>query len=248
MLSRTRRHGPNQEPNRTRRRQFPLGVIPGTFDPFDSSYPTAVVGAFAEDPLWANPGDGNAVTSWRDGTGGGRHFTGANHPTFRSSVAAYGNRPALDLSGGTFFGLLSGTFSAVSLPMTVVCVANLAPTSTTNQIFGGGDSGTTLRFGATSGNVLNWNNGTNRTAGTSSTSPSVWVVEFRSNGVQAIRNAGTPTTQSEAGSNTVTSLWAGRSFNGNGTAGHISFIALYASAITAGITELADDLQDLYGF
>lgn len=74
---------------------------------------------WASDPGWSNPGDGNVVTTWRDGTGNGRDMTGSGStkPTYRASVAAFNNKPAIDFTAAsktlTLTDSLSGGFSFV---------------------------------------------------------------------------------------------------------------------------------------
>jgi hypothetical protein len=69
------------------------------FSPFAVGWHTAV---WADDPNWTNPGDGNAVAQWDDGSGNARHLTqvtGNRQPLFRSSVALLNNRAAVDFDG-----------------------------------------------------------------------------------------------------------------------------------------------------
>lgn len=72
---------------------------------------------WAGDPGWANPGNGNLVTTWTDGTGNGRNLTTAAKPTFRSSVAALNNQPAVDFTAASkslsVTDSLTGGFSLV---------------------------------------------------------------------------------------------------------------------------------------
>lgn len=57
---------------------------------------------WADDPLWANPGNGNAISSWRDAGPTSSHLvqaTGSKQPIFRSSVAGLNNRAGIDFDG-----------------------------------------------------------------------------------------------------------------------------------------------------
>lgn len=76
------------------------GVPPPPYDP--------IVGVnwihayWAEDPEWANPGDGNPVESWRDAIGGEHavQATGARRPVYEASALGMGGRPALRFDSG----------------------------------------------------------------------------------------------------------------------------------------------------
>lgn len=97
-----------------------------TFDPLTAI--TWDVVYWANDPSWTNPGDGNAVSSWRDASGNGRDLaqaTAGNKPTFRSAVANLNNRSALQFvrdtgTSGDFLSESSGWTRAQ--PFTVVAI------------------------------------------------------------------------------------------------------------------------------
>lgn len=92
------------------------------FDPLASiDWHTAY---WADDPLWTDPGDGNAVSSWRDGSGNSRdatQATGANQPLFRSAVPLLNNRGAIDFDGSNDI-LQSAAFTLVNDPITLICI------------------------------------------------------------------------------------------------------------------------------
>lgn len=86
------------------------------FDPFSIEWSSAT---WASDPDWTDPGDGNPVTSIRNGgaLGGALTASGGGSPTFRSSVTSLNNRPALDFNGSSNILRQSGlsTTSVTSL-------------------------------------------------------------------------------------------------------------------------------------
>ena len=105
---------------------FGAGATPPSFDPLnDISWHTAF---WVEDPNWTDPGDGNAVSSWRnDGSGDwgdAAQATGTKQPLYRSSVAALNSQPAIDFDG-TDDNLKSAVGTGQAGAMTVVAVVDL---------------------------------------------------------------------------------------------------------------------------
>lgn len=95
---------------------------------------------WASDPNWTNPGDGNPVASWRDGSGNARDVVqavGGTQPIYRSSVAALDNKPALEFSN-KLLELASGSgFGTLAQPVSVVTVMQwVAPDSSTDVVIG----------------------------------------------------------------------------------------------------------------
>lgn len=77
---------------------------------------------WAGDTNWTNPGNGNAVATWTDGSGNGRDLTQstpADRPTFRSSTSVLNNKPTVEFNtqvlqcSDTIFGSLSQPDSIV---------------------------------------------------------------------------------------------------------------------------------------
>lgn len=92
---------------------------------FDPSIITWHTAFWADDPSWSNPGDGNAVSSWRDFSGNSRtatQGTGGNQPIFRASTTNLNNRASVDFDGSNDF-LVTASFTALSQPVSVVVVA-----------------------------------------------------------------------------------------------------------------------------
>jgi hypothetical protein len=94
---------------------------------------------WADDPSWSNPGNGNAVSSWRDASGANDHVTqgtAGSRPIFRSSVAALNNRGAVEFDGTDDY-VASGTGASLQAqPFTVVMVVTAWGASADNVIFG----------------------------------------------------------------------------------------------------------------
>jgi hypothetical protein len=83
---------------------------------------------WADDPTWVNPGNGNLVTSWRDGGSAARDVTpstGGSLITFSSSVSALNNRGGI-VFAGSGDAVLETTAFSISEPYSLVaiCVRN----------------------------------------------------------------------------------------------------------------------------
>ncbi len=112
-----------------------------TYDPL-----TAITwqhAGWADDPLWANPGNGNPVSSWRNSSGAGDPAnTGSNRPTFRTNVGAYNNKSTVE------FAQASSQFLEIPMNVgtqrTVVIIGNLNPASGSQRFMGLG-TGSNLR-------------------------------------------------------------------------------------------------------
>ena len=97
------------------------------------TFSNTVTAFWAGDPSWSNPGNGNAVSSWRDYSGQGRDATqgtGANQPIYQSSASLLNNQPAVKFDGSLSF-LNTASFTATSAgPHTVLIVSATDVTST----------------------------------------------------------------------------------------------------------------------
>lgn len=73
------------------------------FTPWAGAYPTPTHAVWAGDPAWSNPGNGNAVTTWRNQSGGGDPTQGnaSLRPVYRSSVAGLNNKPAVEFTAAS---------------------------------------------------------------------------------------------------------------------------------------------------
>ena len=107
------------------------------FNPLD--YGTPSYAFWAADPDWSNPGDGNAVTSWRnDGSASpttiGEIGSGTS-VTYRSAASAMASKPALQItSGGKALEVLRSAMSSVSQPSTLVTAIHVTSTTSGGHI------------------------------------------------------------------------------------------------------------------
>lgn len=73
------------------------------FSPWSAAYPTPTHAVWAGDPAWANPGDGNAVVTMRNQSGGGDPTQGnaSLRPVYRASVSGMNNKPAVEFTAAS---------------------------------------------------------------------------------------------------------------------------------------------------
>lgn len=88
---------------------------------------------WAEDPDWTPPSSGSGVASWRNAGSGSAatQATGSAQPTYRSSYANLGGKPALEFDGGDY--LAFGLSPALTNPHTVFAVVFVDPTNTVTE-------------------------------------------------------------------------------------------------------------------
>lgn len=103
---------------------------------------------WAGDPEWSNPGDGNPVASWRDGSGALHPLgaTGTARPTYRSSVAALNGSPGVEFDGTS--DTMTAAIGALLQPYTIVIVAEILPVNFagTPCLIDGGSAGRAALF------------------------------------------------------------------------------------------------------
>jgi hypothetical protein len=235
----------------------PLGIFAsgynapaGGFNPLTQV--TALHAMWAGDPSWSNPGDGNAVTSWRNESGGGDPAAaGAARPIYRATVAGLGNKPAIEFDTATQQDLYVDVADTAQVFKLVVVA--LASTVSGNPMIVGNAQGAAngLRIITTGTDWrLNWGNsvsgGTPDTNGhvlrvtLDGVSSQLWVDEVS----QFTGNAGTQ-------SLTALLIGAGATATpvfSNWFDGYIAFVAYYAGATSDGdLTTLCNDLKSHYG-
>lgn len=102
---------------------------------------------WADDPNWSNPGDGNAVSSWRDYSGNSRtatQGTGANQPIFRSSYASLNGRGAVDYTSSGQW-LSTPTFT-LAQPFTMLAIARTTSTAAARWLMADTDGSLALEL------------------------------------------------------------------------------------------------------
>lgn len=219
------------------------------FDPL--SYGSPFHAFWAEDPNWTNPGDGNAVSSWRnDGSNGvaATQATGANQPLYLSS--GINSRPALDFDGSNDRLIISDAdTTGLTNPITVVVCASFDSASGSQTFIDGVAASSRVIINTNSSGFWQVSNGGTFSTGVSAvTGTSVHVVvagtsaKWRRNGTQiATGNSGT---------NGLDGIAIGSRNDGSQpTNAKIAYVAVFGSDITgeAWFSEYESGLRTLYG-
>lgn len=127
---------------------------------------------WADDPDWSNPGDGNAVTTWRNMSGGGdpTESTASAKPTFRASTSAFNNRATVEFDGGD---VLNVDVTDLPQDFTIFVVASCAVDSL--QMVVGSGSGTAHGVGMTTATRWRVAHGANITGSGADADPHLWL-------------------------------------------------------------------------
>lgn len=209
---------------------------------------SALHAAWAEDPSWTNPGDGNAVSSWRDGGSNGTDFTntGSARPLFRSSTAALNSKPTIQFDGTDDY--LRGSNPAQAQPYKIIVVWQYVSV-TSGRIVGtaGGAGGIN-----TQGAAWRINAGVSLSGGTPNTSPHVMRATFDGASSQFWLD-GTSVMSGNAGTNQIVTPQLTLGASGDATpstfgTGHMAFVGVYTGATSdVALAALAADLKTHYG-
>lgn len=189
---------------------------------------------WAADPAWSNPGDGNAVSSWRDFSGNNRtasQGTGSKQPIYRAAASAVNNQPAVQFDGSDD-ALATASFTTLTQTLSVVAVFNTTVTATGKFVWDGIDG---------TNRAALWSNysGTqvyDAFAGSDGITSTTWV-----NALQMIRvtfagastvveKNGTSLGTVSAGTGGLAGVTLGCRFSNLGSntmAGHIAFLGVY---------------------
>lgn len=127
----------------------------------------------ASDPLWANPGDGNAVSSWRDASGHGFHATqatGTKQPIYRAASAGMNGKPVVSFDGVDDF-LQTVAWPFIGQPNEIIVIGRFRSLGASKNMHTGIASGNRHQFRINSGGTL-WtmDAGTALSGGTADTS------------------------------------------------------------------------------
>lgn len=209
--------------------------------------------AWAEDPSWSNPGDGNNITTWRNNGSDAVNFSlstgGTNPPVFRSSVAALNSKPAIESTNGEKLMEITGaSATSISQPNTVVMVVNDTTASGT-RVFWDGESARNLCYSDTTN--FNLFAGTIQTAGSSVTGALLLVGVYNGASSKLRVNGSETTVSATIGTAAMDGFRLLADFN-DGTArvdGHISYTAVYDGDLTAdgGFSSWEQNIADYYG-
>lgn len=203
---------------------------------------------WADDPNWTNPGDGNAVAQWDDGTGNTRHATqatGGDQPIYRASVAALNSQPAVQFDGAGDF-LKTATWTELSQPNTIVAVGQWTTTANASAMFDGAiTSKRHLLY--ISGGFWTMNAGANGPQVSANTDPHLFVARYAASPSLEVDGTG-GTTQSE-GSQGLTGItlgaWGDDRFY---LPGYIAFFGVFDGELSAGeLSDIETWAADAYG-
>lgn len=235
------------------RRRAILGSIPTgappAFDP--RTQVTALHVMWADDPDWTDPGDGNAVTTWRNHSGGGDPAeAGGNRPTFDAVNAAYNNRATIHFTR-TSSQRLKVNLADIAQPLKLLVVGNTGSAGTAERFLGFGGLATHV-LGDTAGNLWTLRAGSTLDGTASDLNPH--VVRATLNGASSGMWVDEASVLSgDAGANGIAWLSIGcDQVGGSGGTNHlngdVAFVGIYAGATSdAALSTLADDLATYYG-
>ena len=221
------------------------------FDPLSIDWHAAF---WAEGPLFEaeNYSANDPVPTFPDEAENGRHATqgtAANQPTFRSSVAAFNNRPTVETVSSDY--LTTSAWTALSQPTTIVAVGSLKGT--------GNDSGSYMCDGITSGSRhglfhrssaddVSIFAGSSLNGGTKISGAHLFIATF-DGGSSTIERNGNLLASGDAGGHSLTGLTLFTYFGADNFFGeHIAFLAVLDGTLTS---QQKDDLlswaQEHYG-
>lgn len=217
----------------------PLTVVPWT-----AAY-------WAGDPSWSNPGDGNAVSSWRDGTGNGYTLaqgTGGAQPTFRASVTNLNGQPGVDLDGGDWMSVATPAFTQ---PLSLVVVVDMVSVTGTPVIVDAGSVGRAALFANAPTNVWAWYLGTAAVTTTYAATTGAHAIRAVANNASSSITQNMRTTTGTLGSATgFTGITLGALIGGasNRATMRVGFAGWYSGDVTAhaGWPDLVSAIGHLY--
>jgi hypothetical protein len=207
-------------------------VAPPSFDPLaDVGWAAAF---WAGDPGWSNPGDGNPVGTWDDGTGNGYDVTasGGSRPTYRATVASLNNKPAVEFVRASSHGLaLDATPPALSAPYSLVAILAGVGSEPANQNFiSGATSSIYIESGASTAALYAGGSFSNSTTGTEHAIRALVNGASSAINVDGNNQTGNPG-GAGFGSNLILSGYGGR--GSDGFDGYMGFIGLYTGDVTS---------------
>jgi hypothetical protein len=218
---------------------------PTPFSPFDIPW---LFAAWADDPDWTDPGDGNPVDTWRDGSGNSRDATSSSteRPLFTSSLAALNNRGTLTFDGSND-NMATPTF-------TLTATYSLVAIASFNSSAGGDRFVMTTAYNADGifARASTWSSyvGTYVDSGVARTTPGFLYAVYHSSATQSLMRVNNT---SVSGGNFAGSPTNGVKLGGYGTSFNlgcdIAFAAAYSGILTddAAWPDFVDWMNDYYG-
>lgn len=205
---------------------------------------------WADDPEWTNPGDGNPVSSWRDGGSEGKpatQGTGSMQPTYNASVPAFNGKATISGDGVDDFLQTANWSGVLAQPFSVFCVGNFSGTGM--DMWDGNDATNSAYFRARS---LNYriHAGTIAQGGTPDTDPHYFLANYvgASSGLLI---DGATIISADAGSNGIDGLSIlANQGGGMPNGGHIAFIGVVPVTTwfgNAGFAPFGPWVEDYYG-
>lgn len=196
---------------------------------------------WADDPDWSDPGDGIAVSSWRDLSGNGRTLsqgTGSNQPLYRASVVGLNGRSGVEFDGSND-RMVTAAWSSLSQPFSYVLIATWSSLGSGQRGAMDGPSGSpaALFTDATAGRINLYSGGGGYWQGpTISTGKHAVRAKFQSSSSAINVDGSGPGSNVPAGPGTTgnTGLTLGSLRDGSGaSAMTAAFAGVYAGDVTA---------------
>jgi hypothetical protein len=175
-------------------------------------------------------GDGDPVGAWTDQVANEyTQATTAAKPTYRASVAALGNQPALQFDGGDY---LQGVWSAlISQPITYFVVGQLTTVGANYYVVDGNDASDRVVFLALSTDDWAINSGSSITGGTPDTDAHIFTIKH--NTTSTLYIDGATILSGDTGAGGTDGLTIGARFNGDDPMiGYVAESLWYAAGLT----------------
>lgn len=208
---------------------------PASLPPYNPLSITWAAAYWAEDPSWTNPGNGNAVSSWRDGSGNSRdatQATGANQPLYRSSDSGLNSMPTVDFDGTNDYLATAGF--TIAQPATRVIVVRMKSVVASRHFFSTNGAGQRNDMNSDSGPIT-WvmYAGTQLISATVCTTVGAFLIAEYNGVSSSLSLNGSSIASGDAGGQSSGDISLGTFNGGAGTSCHIAFAALKSGLLTA---------------
>lgn len=226
-------------------------IVPGDFDPETSITWHSLFWAEGTDFQAEGYSDTDNVTTWPNETGesDATQASGSSQPTYRSSVTALNNQPAVE--GISSDKMPTAAFSVAPSYASGVSVVAIANTTSNSYIFGGIASGNRNCVIRAAGGWQIYAGSSVEQGGTSDNDAHLLVATFDgSTGNDTLTVDGTGVIDADSGSHTLTGVTLmGRYTLGIPLVGHLAFLGVYEGDVTAdgSWSDFTDWAEDHYG-